>query len=92
MFISISLEETRDLLDRAFKENDVIITTGGVSMGEKVSMAAQIEDTMTVAMWKPVLTEVNSWRLFSVYNLKDPVKVLGCTLVLLGYPVSYGSI
>ena len=43
MFISISLEETKDLLDRAFRDNDVIITTGGVSMGEKVSLSAQIE-------------------------------------------------
>ena len=60
MFISFSLEETRDLLDRAFRDNDVIITTGGVSMGEKVSLSAQIEDTMIVVMWKPNLTELNS--------------------------------
>ena len=60
MFISISLEETRDLLERAFRDNDVIITTGGVSMGEKVSLAVQKEDTMIVVMWKPILTEVNS--------------------------------
>ena len=54
MFISFSLEETRDLLDRAFRDNDVIITTGGVSMGEKVSLSAQIEDMMTAVMWKPI--------------------------------------
>ena len=60
MFIFTSLEETKDLLDRAFRENDVIITTGGVSMGEKVSLAVQIEDTMIVVMWRPNLTELNS--------------------------------
>lgn len=33
-----SLEETKELLDKSFKDNDVVITTGGVSMGEKVSL------------------------------------------------------
>ena len=47
MFISFSLEETRDLLDRAFRDNDVIITTGGVSMGEKASMRFQLHATVT---------------------------------------------
>ena len=50
MFISISLDETRDLLDRAFRDNDVIITTGGVSMGEKVSMLFQLHATVIVSV------------------------------------------
>lgn len=34
-----SVTETRAMFHRAFKGNDVIITTGGVSMGEKVLCA-----------------------------------------------------
>jgi len=47
-----SLEATVDVLNQAWHEADLIITSGGVSVGEEDYVKAAVERTGTLDMWK----------------------------------------
>ena len=77
----------RDFLDRAARQADVIITSGGASAGDEDHVSALLQDAGAMSLWRIALKPgrplaLGMWDGKPVFGLPgNPVAALVCTLV-----------
>lgn len=77
----------RDFLDRAAEQSDVILTSGGASAGDEDHLAALLNETEAMSLWRIAIKPgrplaLGLWNGTPIFGLPgNPVAAMVCTLV-----------